>query len=185
MKAGAAPVRAPARAPAAGWATGFARALLRLPQSWVAPGRVFRALRGVSESRLLAILMLALLVSFVSQLPGHARAARLDPAIDLDARIGGSALAVLFLMPLLAYGLAQLVAAMSRLTPWRLAPTDSRLALFWALLAVSPAMLLVGAVAGQAGSGPALTAARALAGLGFAVIWLAGLATLSTSGKGA
>ena len=54
-------------------------------------------------------------------------------------------------------------------------PQDSRLALFWALLAVSPAMLLAGLTAGLVGPGAALGVTRAVAGIGFLVIWGAGL----------
>ena len=53
------------------------------------------------------------------------------------------------------------------------------LALFWALLAVAPAMLLAGLVAGLVGSGPALTVVQALCGIGFVMIWGAGIAALA------
>ncbi len=74
---------------------------------------------------------------------------------------------------------AALVSALSRLTPWPVAPQDSRLALFWALLAIAPAMLLAGLTAGLVGPGPALGVTRAVAGLGFLVIWGAGLRALA------
>ena len=72
-----------------------------------------------------------------------------------------------------------LVAGLSRLTPRPIAPQDSRLALFWALLAVAPAMLLSGLTEGFAGPGAALTLTRVVAGLGFLVIWGAGLRALA------
>lgn len=93
--------------------------------------------------------------------------------------MGGALLAVMFMMPLLAYALAELVAFLSRLTPWPVASQDSRLALFWALLAIAPAMLLSGLTEGFAGPGAALTLTRAVAGLGFLVIWGAGLRALA------
>ncbi|WP_294930606.1 hypothetical protein [uncultured Paracoccus sp.] len=151
----------------------------RLLRSWRAPGQVVRGLREIPESALLAVLMGAMLVFWVSQLPLHARAARLDPAIPLNARIAGALMAVMFIMPLLCYLAAGLVGLLARLTPWRLEQKDSRLALFWALLAVCPAMLLSGMVAGVIGPGPALQATRLVSGLGFLFIWGAGLRVLA------
>ena len=128
---------------------------------------------------MLVVLMVAMLIFLVAQGPLNVRLAELDPSIPFDARMGGSMLAVLFMMPLLAYGLASLIAVVSRATPWRLEPRESRLALFWALLAVAPAMLLAGLVAGLVGQGPGLTLAQAACGIGFLVIWGAGISTLS------
>ena len=151
----------------------------RIVQSWWAPGRVVGSLRGTPERVLIVILMAAMLIFLIAQAPGHARAAHLDPSVPLEARMGGALLAVMFMMPLLAYALAELVAFLSRLTPWPVASQDSRLALFWALLAVAPAMLLSGLTEGFAGPGAALTLTRVVAGLGFLVIWGAGLRALT------
>ncbi len=130
----------------------------------------------------LAVLMAALLISLIAQTPLRAREAQIDPSIPFEVRMGGAMLAVMFIMPLIAYGVAALVSALSRLTPRRLSPEDSRLALFWALLAVSPAMLLWGLVAGMIGPGPAQTLTAALAGIGFVMIWGAGIAALARTG---
>ena len=148
-------------------------------QSWVAPRRVVRGLSDMTEGSRLAVLMAAMLVFLIAQAPENARLAQLDPLVPFQARMGGALLAVLFLMPLLAYGLAALVSALSRLSPWQLRPEDSRLALFWALLAVAPAMLLAGLVSGLVGQGPALTLIRAISGIGFVMIWGAGISTLA------
>ena len=101
------------------------------------------------------------------------------PKLASWLRMGGALLAVMFMMPLLAYALAEVVAVLSRLTPWPVTSADSRLALFWALLAVAPAMLLSGLTEGFAGPGAALALTRAVAGLGFLVIWGAGLRALA------
>lgn len=151
----------------------------RIAESWWAPGRVVRSLRGLPDRGLIVILMAAMLIFLIAQAPQHARDAHLDPSVPLQARMGGALLAVMFMMPLLAYGLAALVAALSRLTPWQITGQESRLALFWALLAVAPAMLLAGLTAGLVGPGAALTLTRALAGVGFLVIWGAGLGALA------
>lgn len=156
--------------------------LPRILQSWWAPRRVVRGLAGTPDRVMLVLLMAAMLIFLIAQAPGHAREAELDPSVPFEARMGGSLLAVMFVMPLLAYAVAALVSALSRLTPWRLAPEDSRLALFWALLAVAPAMLLSGLVAGLIGSGPALSLTRAIAGLGFVMIWCAGISALARRG---
>ncbi|GLK65843.1 MULTISPECIES: hypothetical protein [Paracoccus] len=151
----------------------------RILQSWWAPGRVVASLRGMPDRVLIVVLMTAMLIFLIAQAPGHARAAQLQPDVPLGARMGGALLAVMFIMPLVAYGVAALVAALSRLTPWPVAPQDSRLALFWALLAVAPAMLLAGLTAGLVGPGRALTLTQSLAGLGFLCIWGAGLRSLA------
>lgn len=153
--------------------------VLRVLQSWWAPRRVVRGLAGMTDATLLAVLMLAMVLTLLAQAPFHARAAQLDPSIPLDARLGGAAMGAMFMMPLLAYAVAGLVAILSRATPWRLDARSSRIALFWALLAVAPAMLLAGLVAGLIGPGPALVLTRSVAGLGFLFIWGAGVAALA------
>ena len=151
----------------------------RIMQSWWAPGRVVSGLRGMPDRGLIAVLMAAMLVFLIAQAPGHQRAAQLDPSVPFQARMGGAILAVMFMKPLLAYALAALVSGLSRLVGRPVAPADSRLALFWALLAVAPAMLLSGLTEGFVGPGPALGLTRGLAGLGFLVIWGAGLRALA------
>lgn len=145
-------------------------------QSWWAPRRVVRGLAGVPEGAKLAFLMVAMLIFLAAQAPLRAREAELDPSVPFDARMGASLIAVMFIMPLVAYGLAALVSALSGK---RLSGGDSRLALFWALLAVAPAMLLNGLVEGLIGPGPAQTLTRIVVGIGFVVIWGAGILALA------
>ena len=128
---------------------------------------------------MLAILMGAMLVFLIAQAPGHARYAAMDPSIPLGGRIAGAIMALFFLMPLAAYAVAAIVSVISRIGRRRIAPEASRLALFWALLAVSPAMLLSGLIEGFIGPGAALTVLRAISGLGFLFIWGAGLVSLA------
>lgn len=148
-------------------------------QSWRAPAKVFAGLRGMPDRALIMVLMVAMLIFLVAQAPGHARAAELDPSVPLSARMAGALFAVMFVMPLVFYVLASLVASLLRLLGRRITAENSRLALFWSLLAVSPAMLLAGMTAGLVGPGLALMLCQALAGLGFLYIWGAGLLTLS------
>lgn len=151
----------------------------RVLASWRRPGQVVRGLSPMCEGAMLAVLMGAMLVFLIAQAPGHARAAALDPAVPMAGRMAGALTAVLLMMPLVAYVVASLVALASRLTRWRLAAEDSRLALFWALLAISPAMLLAGLVEGLIGPGPALTITRLIAGIGFLFIWGGGIRALA------
>ncbi|MBM3605457.1 MAG: hypothetical protein FJX25_12110 [Alphaproteobacteria bacterium] len=153
--------------------------VLRVLESWWAPRRVVRGLANMPDPVLLAVLMLAMLITLIAQAPGNARAAQLDPSIPLDARMGGAAMGAMFMMPLLAYAVAGLTSLLSRLTPWKLGARQARLALFWALLAAAPATLLAGLVAGLIGPGPALSLTRAVAGLGFLIIWGAGISALA------
>ncbi|MDO5641118.1 MAG: hypothetical protein Q4G26_01840 [Paracoccus sp. (in: a-proteobacteria)] len=152
----------------------------RIFASWLRPGRVVRGLSPMREGALLAVLMGAMLVFLVAQMPGHARAAEIDPAVPLGGRMAGAIMAVLFLLPLLAYALASLSGLVLRLAGRQIAADDARLALFWALLAVGPAMLLSGLVEGLIGPGTALTLTRMIAGFGFLFIWGAGLSALMT-----
>lgn len=153
--------------------------LPRILQSWWAPRRVVRGLSAMPERVKLVVLMAAMLILLIAQTPMHARQAALDPSVPFEARMGGSLLAVMFLMPLIAYAVAGLVSLLSRATPWRLTQEDSRLALFWAFLAAAPAVLLSGLVAGLIGPGSALTLTRALSGIGFLMIWGAGISALA------
>ncbi|TKW65787.1 MAG: hypothetical protein DI616_12975 [Paracoccus denitrificans] len=151
----------------------------RILASWRRPGTVLRGLSPMPEGALLAILMAAMVIFLIAQAPGHARAAALDPSVPLGGRMAGAVMAVIFMMPLIAYAVAALAGVVLRLSGWNIAPADSRLALFWALLACAPAVLLSGLVAGLIGEGSALIVTRAVAGLGFLFIWGAGLRALA------
>ncbi|SDE89965.1 hypothetical protein SAMN05421538_11428 [Paracoccus isoporae] len=147
----------------------------RILASWWRPGEVVRGLHPLREGAMLAVLMAAMLVFLIAQAPGHARAAELDHGVPLGGRMAGAAMAVLFVMPLLAYATAWVVQILSRLTPWAISGPAARLALFWALLAIAPAMLLSGLVEGLMGPGAALSVTRLICGIGFLLIWGAGL----------
>lgn len=151
----------------------------RIFASWRRPGQVVRGLSPMREGALLAILMGAMLVFLIAQMPAHARAAALDPAVPFAGRMAGAVTAVLLIGPLLAYAAASILELALRLTPWRIAPANSRLALFWALMAVTPAVLLSGLVEGIIGPGSALSLTRLIAGAGFLAIWFAGIRALA------
>ena len=143
-------------------------------RAWARPRAVIRGKlgQGPREDRALAVLMAACALLFVAQWPVHARAAFYDPAMPLEARLGGALLASLFLLPLLAYAVAGLSHLMAKVFGGRGQGFGARLALFWALLAVTPVVLLQGLVAGMVGPSPGLIAVQLLAGGGFLWIWL-------------
>ena len=150
----------------------------RILQTWRAPVRTVRAMTGMSEAGLLALLLGTMAVYFIAQWPAHARAAALDPSVPLQARLGGALLATLFLMPLIVM-LAALVTQLAiRAFGGRIEGFESRLALVWALAAAAPAMLLQGLTQGFMGPGPASTLVNLLAGAAFLVFWIAGLRAL-------
>ncbi|MBI1217420.1 MAG: YIP1 family protein [Rhodobacteraceae bacterium] len=154
-------------------------------ESYAAPGRVMRRklAEGPREDRALATLMAALGLIFLGQWPGLIRATRLDPAVPFDARVGGALMGLLFLAPLIAYGLAGLVRLVARMLGGQGTWFTARLALFWSLLAASPLMLVQGLVAGLIGPGPVLS------GLGLIVLvaflWLFGGALRASEAEGA
>jgi hypothetical protein len=140
------------------------------------PGRVMRQLlaMGPREDRALAYLMAGCLVMFVSQMPKLAREAHLTGE-DLNMLMGASLLAWVFIAPLLLYGIAAFSHLVAKLFRGHGSHYGARLALFWALLASSPLILLHGLVAGFIGPGPQLQVIG-MAWFGvFAWFWISGL----------
>ncbi|MDP2740419.1 MAG: YIP1 family protein [Pseudorhodobacter sp.] len=131
--------------------------------------------QGVREDQALALLLAACALNLVAQGPGLVRAAALDPSRPLDARIGGAALATLFLLPLLAYGLAALSHLVARAFGGQGSGYGARLALFWALLAIAPVLLVQALARGFFAYGmmPGVIAGLVLAL--FLWLWLAAL----------
>ncbi len=142
-------------------------------QSWRRPRAVFQRKRaeGLAEARLLATLMGACLLIFVSLTPRLAREAHFDPSVPLDARMAGALMAVLFLVPLIAYALAGLTRLVARVLGGKGSGAASRLALFWSLLATTPLMLLHGLVAGFIGPSTGLSLLGGGVALVFLYIW--------------
>ncbi|MGV6802880.1 MAG: YIP1 family protein [Ruegeria sp.] len=145
--------------------------------SYRGPGRVVRRLldMGPREDRALAFVMAFCVISFIAQLPGLARRAHLE-GLDLNMLMGGALLGSVFMLPLLFYLLAWISHFVSRVLGGQTTPYQARLALFWALLASSPLVLLNGLVAGFIGSGPVQTLTGLLWVAVFAWFWFSGLA---------
>jgi hypothetical protein len=143
--------------------------------SWRSPARVMRKLLGMGrrEDRALAILIAACLVIFVAQWPRLSREAYLaaEGAPPLEAVLAITFFAMLMIWPLMAYGLAGLTHLVARLFGGRGTWYSARLALFWSLLATSPAWLFHGLVAGFIGPGPEQTVAGVILMVAFLAIW--------------
>lgn len=144
--------------------------------TWRRPGRVLgRLLSGPpQEGRALAVLMGACALMFVAQWPGLARKAHLE-GTELQPLLGGALMATLFLLPLVFYALALLAHAVTRAFGGQGTAYGARLALFWALLAASPLVLLNGLVAGFVGPGPALSIVGFAWVVVFGWFWIAGM----------
>ncbi len=143
-------------------------------RAWRQPKAVIRSklAAGIREDRALATLMGASVVIFISQWPSLSRAAFLDPSIPLEARMTGALMGTVFMLPLAAYIIGALSHLIARLFGGKGSGYSARLALFWALLAVSPAMLLQGLVAGFIGPGTQLLVVGLFVAAIFVYIWI-------------
>lgn len=144
---------------------------------WRAPRAAIRArlAEGVREDRALARLAGGCLALFIAQWPAILRAAAEDPSVPAEARLGGALLGILFLAPLAFYALAGLSHLALRACGGRGSFYGARLALFSALLAVSPLVLVQGIVAGVAGPGALATGTGIAVLAAFLGLWGAGL----------
>lgn len=144
--------------------------------TYLRPARVMRRLlaMGQREDRALIFLMAACVIVFVAQMPRLAREAHVSGR-DLNMLMGGALLGWLFLAPLFFYALAALSHMIARLFGGRGDWYGARLALFWALLASTPLLLLHGLVAGFIGQGPQLQVVGLIWLVLFLWFWMAGL----------
>lgn len=143
-----------------------------IAQSWRAPGQVMRRhlARGRSEPFAFALLVVFLLVSLIARWPMAARIAALDPGQPAPAQMLPFALGGLAAIPLL-YALAAAGTLAARALGARVSWYGGRLALFWALAASTPLVLLTGLVGGLIGQGGQLTASSLFSFAGFALLW--------------
>jgi hypothetical protein len=122
------------------------------------PGAVVREIldEGAREDRALIFLMLGCFLVFVAQTPRLARQSYLTGE-DLGMLLGGTLMAWLFIAPLLLYFIAWTTFLIGRAFTSGITNYGARIALFWALLASSPVMLLWGLTAGFIGPGQEMT----------------------------
>lgn len=140
--------------------------------TWRRPRNILRQhlARRPSEPFALSFLLVFLALAFVGQWPSAARDAFLANEPSAAPRILARALAVLATLPLW-YGLAALGHLAARAMGGQGSWYGARIALFWALAAIGPLMLLQGLVSGLIGPGPALTAVNIAVGGGFIWLW--------------
>ena len=145
-------------------------------RSYRSPRQVVRGhlARTRAEPRLFTLLFSALFVVFVAQWPRLARQQFENPDLPMPGLLLGTAMALAALVPFV-YLLAWLVTQALRLIGGRGDGYGGRLALFWALLAVSPLMLLHGLVQGMIGPGLQANVIGGIVFFVFALFWGAGL----------
>lgn len=150
-------------------------------ESWRRPRAVFRRhlARGQSEAFAFSLLFVFLLMALVARYPAAARVNALDPMIPVPPQILGTAMGLLAAIPLL-YGLAALSHLVSRAFGGRGGWYGARMALFWALVATTPFLLLSGIVAGMIGPGPQLMLTGGVTFAAFLFQWLTALAVAET-----
>lgn len=153
-----------------------------IPRAWARP-RVVMAehlARGAREDRAFVFLLVGCLLVFVAQLPRLSREAFLGGE-DFMLLMAGTLMAWVFVAPALFYLVAAVAHLGARALGGRGSWFGARLALFWALLAVSPAMLLHGLTAGFVGPSTALTLVGFVTLGAFGWIWINSLIVAETS----
>ncbi|MGL4319467.1 MAG: YIP1 family protein [Paracoccaceae bacterium] len=142
-------------------------------QSWRRPRAVIRRhlARPVSEPFAFSLLITFLILAFIALWPGMSRTATLDPARPLVQQMVAAGLALLATIPIW-YLVAALIHAIARVLGGQGTFYRARLALFMALLAASPLVLLQGLTMGFIGPGPQATLVGVLAGAGFLILWM-------------
>jgi hypothetical protein len=145
------------------------------------PGKVMRQLlgQGPREDRALIYVMVACLMVFVAQTPRLARQA-FETGEDLNMLLGGSLMALIFVAPLLLYAIGTATYLVARLFRSKITGFGARLALFWALLASSPLILLWGLTAGFVGPGIEMTGVGVLWFVTFLWFWISGFRAAAT-----
>lgn len=124
--------------------------------------------QGPKEPEVLVFAMLACGLIFVAQWPVLSRAAALDPSVTFEQRMGGALFGIMFMLPLLLYGLAGLLQLGLRVFSRKVMGLHVRLVLFWSLLSVTPLMLVQGGLSAFLGA----TAAVMLFGFVVAGVFL-------------
>lgn len=152
-------------------------------RSYRAPRAVLRERlgRGVTEASSLATLMAACLLIFAGQGPRLSRQAFLEEGLTLEALLAGALFGWLFVAPLAFYVIALVVYWLMRVLGAQVTPGEVRYAIFWGLLAATPAILLNGLVAGFIGAGTALALTGAVALAAVIGFWVSGLIEISRS----
>lgn len=141
--------------------------------SWRHPRRVLAThlARGRSEPFAFSLLLVFLLLAFVAQWPRLSRQSVLMPDVPLVQGLVGTGLALLATIPVF-YLIAAASHGLARLAGGKGGFYGARLALFMALLATSPLVLLHGLTLGFTGSGLQSVLVGGVAFAAFFIIWM-------------
>lgn len=142
-----------------------------IARAWRRPGATFAEIRarpGMSDRVALGYLFMALVVMFAARLPELPALA--GPERPLDGMVAALLVGFFILGPLLLYLLAGLAHLIARTLGGQGDGLSSRLALFWALMASSPAVLLA-ALLRQAFAGLPQVAEMASLASGGVFVW--------------
>ncbi len=149
--------------------------------------RSYRAPRGVLRHRLgpqenegaaLVTLMLACGLIFVAGWPRLSRIA-FETGQELQMLLGAALLSWLFMMPLFFYILALIVNIIQRILRFKTTGYETRMALFWGLLAAAPMWLFWGLSVGFLSNPVAVSFIGALSLAVLLYFWIAGLIEVS------
>ncbi len=149
-------------------------------RTWRAPRAVMRRIldQGRREDRAIAYLMIACFLIFIAQWPRLSRLAAgfdLAPGAEvpaLDRLIAYEFVAWLMVWPLFLYFLAGATHLVARVLGGKGTMYGARIALFWTMLATSPAILLHGMTRGFIGPGIETNIVGAFWLAAFVVIWV-------------
>ncbi len=141
-------------------------------ESWAHPRRVVRRLLdlGPSEPFVFTFLVTFLILAFTAAAPNLARQAYLHPESPLFQRFLAASLGLLATIPLW-YLFAALGHLIARACGGKGTHFGGRLALFWTLVVVSPAMLLQGLIQGLLGATNAAIATGVMVAVAFLMFW--------------
>ncbi len=135
-----------------------------------------RLAETAGEGHALLYLMLACLLFFVAQIPEIVRLDLLTESQNpFNGIAAGRLVGAVAFAPLMFYLVSVFAALAFRAADRTLGWLDSRIALFWALLVISPAMLVLGMLRGLTQSGGIIIPASALVGVLFVFFWAVGL----------
>ena len=142
-------------------------------QAWRRPKAVMRRhlRRPKSEPFAFSLLVAFLVLAFVSLWPVLSRQTVLQPEVQMVQRLVAAGLALLASIPFW-YLLAAASRWIAKAVGGQGSYYSSRLALFAALLTVTPGMLLQGLTAGMIGPGLQANLVAVMVGLGFMWIWI-------------
>ncbi len=146
-------------------------------RTWRAPRSVLSRVvgGGKREDRAAAYLMMGALLTFVAQWPWLSRTA-FEAGDEVDRLIAYGFLFWIAVFPLCLYGLALLLHVVRKLAGGQGTPYTARVAVFWALLATTPATLLFGLALGFLGPSLPSNIAGGLAFGAFVLFTAIGLA---------